>query len=77
MIPGSGLSLGGGDSYSLQYYCLENSEDREAWWATVLGVVKVADMTKQIPFSHIFLTSIWQLEKIVYSNVNIDNIERE
>ena len=24
----------------LQYSCLENSMDREAWWATVLGVVK-------------------------------------
>ena len=26
--------------YSLQYSCLENSMDREAWWATVHGVAK-------------------------------------
>ena len=31
---------GEGNSYSLQYSCLENSMDREAWWATVHGVAK-------------------------------------
>ena len=37
-IPGSGRSLGGGNGNPLQYSCLENSMDREAWWATVHGV---------------------------------------
>ena len=32
-IPGSGRSLGGGNGNPLQYYCLENSMDRGAWWA--------------------------------------------
>ena len=27
-------------SYPLQYSCLENSMDREAWWATVHWVTK-------------------------------------
>ena len=31
---------GVGNSYKLQYSCLENSMDREAWWATVHGVKK-------------------------------------
>ena len=31
---------GVGNSYKLQYSCLENSMDREAWWATVHGVAK-------------------------------------
>ena len=35
LIPGSGKSPGGGNSYSLQYSCLENSMDRGAWQATV------------------------------------------
>ena len=28
------------DGHPLQYSCLENSMDREAWWATVHGVTK-------------------------------------
>ena len=39
-IPGSGRSPGAGHGNPLQYSCLENSTDREAWWATVLGVPK-------------------------------------
>ena len=34
-IPGSGRSLEEGNVYPLQYSCLENRMDREAWWATV------------------------------------------
>ena len=39
-IPGSGRSLGEGNDNSLQYSCLENPMDREAWWATVPGIAK-------------------------------------
>jgi len=35
-----GRSAAGGNGNSLQYSCLENSMDREAWWATVHGVAK-------------------------------------
>ena len=34
------LSIGEGHGSPLQYSCLENSMDREAWWATVLGIAK-------------------------------------
>ena len=33
-------SPGEGNGSPLQYSCLENSMDREAWWATVHGVTK-------------------------------------
>ena len=33
-------SPGGRHDNPLQYYCLENSVDREAWWATVHGVAQ-------------------------------------
>ena len=33
-IPGLGRSPGEGNGHPLQYSCLENSMDREAWWAT-------------------------------------------
>ena len=39
-IPGSGKSLAGGNSYSLQYSCLENSIIRGGWQVTVHGVAK-------------------------------------
>ena len=39
-IPGSGRSPGGGHGNPPQYSCLEDSMDREAWQATVLGVTK-------------------------------------
>ena len=38
-IPGLGRSPGEGNGYPLQYFCLENSMDGGAWWATVHGVV--------------------------------------
>ena len=37
---GWGDPPGGGNSNPLQYACLENPRDREAWWATVHGVAK-------------------------------------
>ena len=39
-IPGSGRSLGEGNDNPLQYSCLENPMDGEAWQATVHGVAK-------------------------------------
>ena len=41
MIPGLGRTPGEGNGNPLQYYCLENPMDREAWQATVLGVARV------------------------------------
>ena len=39
-IPGLGRSSGGQNGTPLQYYCLGNPMDREAWWGTVHGVPK-------------------------------------
>ena len=39
-IPGSGRSLGEGNGNPLQYSCLGNPVDREAWRATVHGVAE-------------------------------------
>ena len=39
-IPGWGRSPGEGNDNLLQYSCLENPMDREAWRATVHGVTK-------------------------------------
>ena len=39
-IPGSGRPPGEGHGNPLQYSCLENPMDREAWQGTVHGVTK-------------------------------------
>ena len=39
-IPGSGRSPGEENGYPLQYSCLKNPMDREAWRATVHGATK-------------------------------------
>ena len=41
-----GLTPGEGHGTPLQYSCLENSTDREAWRATVHGVAKELDVTE-------------------------------
>ena len=45
-IPGSGRSPGVGNGNPLQYSCLENPMNREAWQAIAHGVAK-----SQIPLS--------------------------
>ena len=47
-IPGSERSPGGGNGNPLQYSCLENPMDREAWRAIVHGVTKESDTTQQL-----------------------------
>ena len=44
-IPGLGRPPGEGNGNSLQYSCLENPMDREAWWATAHRVAKESDRT--------------------------------
>ena len=39
-IPDSGRFPGGGHGHPLQYSCLENPTDREAWWAVISGVAQ-------------------------------------
>ena len=45
LIPGSGSSPEEGKSNPLQDSCLGNPMDREAWWATIHGLVKESDTT--------------------------------
>ena len=50
----SGRSPGGGHGHPLQYSCLENPMDREAWWATVHRIAK--SWTRLIQLSmHMYL----------------------
>ena len=52
LIPGSGRFLGEGNGNPLQYSCLENSMDREAWWVIVHGVSKSQTGLKQLSVHH-------------------------
>ena len=51
LFPGSGSSLGEGNGYPLQYSCLENSMNREAWWATIFGTMWSQRATNTFTFS--------------------------
>ena len=46
LIPGSGISPGGGNGHPLQYSCLGNPMDTGAWQVTVHGAVKESGMTE-------------------------------
>ena len=39
-VPGLGRFHGEGNDNPLQYSCLKNPMDREAWWATIQRVAK-------------------------------------
>ena len=54
-IPGSGRSPGEGNGNPLQYSCLENPMEGEAWWATVHGVAK--SRTRLSEFTHSLMPS--------------------
>ena len=49
LIPGSGRSPGVGNGKPLQYSCLGNPMDREAWQATVHGVTKSQTQPSRAP----------------------------
>ena len=46
LIPGSGRSSGEGNGNTLQYSCLENSMDRDAWGTPGPWGLKESDMTE-------------------------------
>ena len=51
-IPGSGRSPREGNGNPLQYSCLENPMDREAWWLQSMGSQRIGKdrMTNTFPF---------------------------
>ena len=47
-----GLRRSPGEGNILQYFCLENSMERESWQATVHGGHKESDMTEQLTLNN-------------------------
>ena len=54
LIPGLKRSPGEGKGYPLQYSCLENPVDREAWWAAVHGVARSRTRLRDFTFTFQF-----------------------
>ena len=54
-IPGWGRSPGEGNGNLLQYSCLENPMDGEAWWTTVTRSHKESDTTERLHFTRVVL----------------------
>ena len=60
LIPGLGISPGGGHGNPPQYYCLENPINRGNWQATILRVGKGQTLRKRLSthtfvFNHVIL----------------------
>ena len=53
LLPGSRRYPGGGHGNPLQYSCLENPLEREAWWVTVHRVTKSQTRLKRLSM-HMF-----------------------
>ena len=55
--PPKRLSLTQGDGTPLQYFCLENPRDGEAWWAAVYGAAQSRTQLKRLSSSSSTLIS--------------------
>ena len=70
-ISGSGKYPGKGNSYPLQYSCLENSMDRGAWLLQSMGSQR-ADTTEQLTFSlftfSMFIAELFTIAKLWKQN---------
>ena len=55
LIPGSGICPRKGNDHPLQYTCLGNSMDREAWGAAVHRDTKESDMVTKQQDIHTYL----------------------
>ena len=68
LISGLGRSSTGRDGNPLQYSCLENPMDREAWWAMVHSTAKSRTRQKRLSTHHALyknvITFLAQLRKI-------------
>ena len=58
-IPGSGVSPGEGNGNPLQYSCLENPMDREAWQTTVHGITKSRTRLSDFTSLHMNYVCLW------------------
>ena len=71
-----GRSPGRGHGNPLQYSCLENPMDREAWWAMVHRVAKSQTKRKQLNTAHSSASSV-SLHRAILSNFSLDIISSE
>ena len=67
LIPGLGQAPGGGHN-SLQYSCLNNPMNREAWWATIHGLTKNGTGLNVSMHTYSCFIILWQF--LLYNKVN-------
>ena len=68
LIPGSGTSPGKGNGYPLQYFCLENSMDRGAWWPQPMG-------PKRVEHNWVILSATWSQRMLTWNKVDLIGVE--
>ena len=65
LILGWGRSPGEGNGNPLQYSCLENPMDGEAWWATVHGVTKSRTQLSDFTLLGLYLFLVFSTPKLI------------
>ena len=77
----SGFKLGEGNGNPLQYSCLENPGDREAWWALVYGVAQsqarlkwLSSSSSSSSFKPAFSFSSFTFNKRLFSSSSLSAI---
>ena len=74
-IPGLERSPRGGNGHPLQYSCLENPVDREAWWATVHGVTNSRTRLKQLSTHTTLKTLLFRIYSLCEYNIYFEYLE--
>ena len=69
-IPGLGRVPGEGNGNPLQYSCLENPMDREAWWATLHRVTKSQTRLTNTFTFHMYVCVMIHIYVYIWFNIN-------
>ena len=74
LIPGSGRSSGEGNGNPLQYSCLGNPMEIEAWWATVHGITKSCTQLSEWTTTTIYTLYIYiYIYNIYYRYIKLED----
>ena len=76
LIPGLGRAPGGGHGNPLQYSCLHNLMDREAWWVADLNMTEATEHACMHAVVNVNLTDLLHLLYLYFCTLIIECFQR-